>query len=100
MLPSKPTALEIRAFQINLNERHTMATGTIKTLQRDRGFGFITPSSGQAGSGDIFFHSSAVENRLFDELVGGEQVSFEMEADPRNPSRSRAANVQVVSSDN
>jgi len=67
-----------------------MTTGTIKRLN-DRGFGFISPSSG--GSKDVFFHSSSVANATFDDLQEGMQVSFDQEADPRDPSRQRASRV-------
>lgn len=68
-----------------------MASGTIARLVRDRGFGFIQPSE---GGNDVFFHSSAVQSPTFDELNEGEQVEFDVEADPRQPNRSRATNVR------
>ena len=71
-----------------------MATGTIKDVVTDRGFGFIQ-SDGR--SDDIFFHSSSVASGDFDSLRVGQTVEFEIEADPRNPSRSRAANVRLSS---
>ncbi len=70
-----------------------MAVGTIKRVIRDRGFGFIQV---EGSSGDIFFHSSAVEQPTFDELEEGLQVEFETEPDPRQPSRSRAVHVRRV----
>jgi CspA family cold shock protein len=73
-----------------------MTSGTIKTLRYDKGFGFITPEGSHDRDGDVFFHSSSLQNVLFDELQGGEQVSFDTEPDPRNPSRSRASNVKLV----
>ena len=42
-----------------------MATGQIKRLARDRGFGFIRPAG---ETEDIFFHSSAVLGEQFDNL--------------------------------
>ena len=69
-----------------------MATGKIKTLVRDRGFGFIQPDG---SSEDVFFHSTSVASGGFDSLSEGQQVEFDKEADPRNPSRSRAGNVRV-----
>ena len=42
-----------------------MAQGTIKSIRDDRGFGFIRPDG---ATQDIFFHSSAVEDRQFDQL--------------------------------
>jgi CspA family cold shock protein len=65
-----------------------MATGTVKKLVSDRGFGFITAEDGK----DYFFHRSAVDASLdFDRLVGGERVQFEIEQDPKG---ARARNVQ------
>lgn len=70
-----------------------MATGKIARLT-DRGFGFITPSSG--GGDDLFFHSSSVANDGFNSLQEGQSVTYEQETDPRNPSRLRAAAVTPV----
>jgi CspA family cold shock protein len=71
-----------------------MATGTVASL-RDRGFGFILPDGGTA-NGDLFFHRSAVADNGFERLVVGQQVSFDEEPDPRDPSRRRAVNVQIA----
>jgi len=71
-----------------------MATGSITRIVRDRGFGFIQPSG---GTEEVFFHSSVVEQPTFDELNEGQQVEFETEPDPRQPQRSRAAHVKLVS---
>lgn len=70
-----------------------MSTGTIRSL-RDRGFGFIAPDGGN-GQNDLFFHGSAVSGTTFDELREGQQVSFDVEPDPRHTSRSRAVRVQL-----
>ena len=69
-----------------------MATGTIKRLVRDRGFGFIQPTG---ESEDIFFHNSALAPGAFDQLNEGQTVEFDKEPDPRDSRRSRAANVRV-----
>ena len=59
-----------------------MTTGTIKKVISDRGFGFITADDGK----DYFFHRGALDSSLdFDRLVGGEQVTFEIEASPKGP---------------
>ncbi len=59
-----------------------MATGTIKKLVSDRGFGFITGDDGK----DYFFHRDGLDSSLdFDRLVGGEKVSFDIESNPRGP---------------
>jgi CspA family cold shock protein len=75
-----------------------MATGTIASL-RDKGYGFIArPGAARQGS-DLFFHRSAVAGDGFDQLREGQQVSYDEEPDPRDPSRRRAVNVQVVDGD-
>ena len=47
-----------------------MATGTVKKLVRERGFGFIQGSDGV----DLFFHRSALSTEVFDTLVEGQAV--------------------------
>ena len=62
--------------------------GTIKRLT-DKGFGFINDGS----SKDMFFHSSAVEGRSYEQLREGQRVRFEVGQGPKGP---RAENVTVV----
>jgi CspA family cold shock protein len=71
----------------------TVPTGTIKKLVRDRGFGFIEEASGQ----DIFFHASAVQGVLFDDLHEGETVYYESEPDTKGRGQ-RAINVHLADS--
>ena len=71
-----------------------MATGQIKRLAKDRGFGFIRPDG---ESQDIFFHTSAVTGGNFDSMNEGQMVEFDKGKDERDPSKSRALNVRVVS---
>ena len=66
-----------------------MATGTIKRLVRERGFGFIL---GQDGT-ELFFHRSALQGEGFDTLTEGQSVEFEVERGAKGP---RAANMKVV----
>ncbi len=67
-----------------------MATGIIKKVVADRGFGFIVADDAK----EYFFHRSGVEASLdFDRLVGGERVEFEIEASPKGP---RAARVRAA----
>ena len=68
-----------------------MATGTIKKVISDRGFGFITGEDGK----DYFFHRDGLaESVVFDRLAGGERVEFNLQASQRGP---RAVNVRPVS---
>jgi CspA family cold shock protein len=65
-----------------------MAQGTIKKLISNKGFGFI-----EGESGELFFHSSAVENSSFDDLREGQSVEYNEGEGPKGP---RAENVRVV----
>ncbi len=71
-----------------------MATGNITRIVRDRGFGFIQTSDSNE---EIFFHSSSVDEPTFDELSEGQTVEFDVEPDPKQPQRSRAAHVRLGS---
>ena len=63
-----------------------MATGSIKKVVSDRGFGFITTPDQK----DYFFHRDALDSSIdFDRLVGGEKVEFEIEQSPKGPRASR-----------
>ncbi len=56
-----------------------MASGTIKKLVGDRGFGFIQQTDGT----DLFFHRSSVMGTGFDQLSEGQSVTFEKAMDAR-----------------
>ena len=63
-----------------------VATGTIKKVVSDRGFGFVTADDEK----DYFFHRNSLEPSLdFDRLVGGERVEFEIESSPKGPRAGR-----------
>ena len=63
-----------------------MATGTIKKVISERGFGFIRGED----SKDYFFHRGGLDASLdFDRLTGGEKVEFEIESSPKGPRASR-----------
>jgi cold shock protein len=65
-----------------------VTSGTIKRVISERGFGFIVGPDGK----EYFFHRDGLAPSLdFDRLVGGESVSFEVEAGPKGP---RAVQVQ------
>jgi CspA family cold shock protein len=71
-----------------------LATGKITRIVRDRGFGFIKSSD---SSDEVFFHTTALIGGGFDDLKEGQDVEFSIQPDPRNPSRTRAADVRIVS---
>jgi CspA family cold shock protein len=65
-----------------------MATGTVRKLVRERGFGFIQGSDGA----ELFFHRSALQGQGFDALTEGQAVEFEVERGDKGP---RAVNMRV-----
>ena len=57
-----------------------MATGTIKRVISERGFGFIAAPDGK----EYFFHKDGLTDSLdFDRLTGGAAVSFEVQTGPK-----------------
>ncbi|HET7141989.1 MAG TPA: cold shock domain-containing protein [Candidatus Limnocylindria bacterium] len=67
-----------------------MATGTVKRVISDRGFGFILGEDGK----EYFFHRDGLSSSVdFDRLVGGESVTFETE---RGPKGDRAVRVEAA----
>lgn len=70
-----------------------MCNGTVKWFNEQKGFGFIANDEGGA---DVFVHFSSIMADGFKTLKEGQKVTFEIESDPRNTGKSRAANVCVV----
>jgi cold shock protein len=62
------------------------ATGTIKRLVSDKGFGFVAAQDGS----EYFFHQSACNGVAFNELREGEPVTFQTGNGPKGP---RAENI-------
>ena len=57
-----------------------MATGTVKRVISERGFGFIAAPDGK----EYFFHKDGLTDSLdFDRLSSGESVSFEVQTGPK-----------------
>jgi CspA family cold shock protein len=57
-----------------------VATGTIKRVVAERGFGFIATDDEK----EYFFHRSGLDSSLdFDRLAEGEKVEFEIEQTPK-----------------
>ncbi len=67
--------------------------GTIKTLVKDRKFGFITRDGQEEGAKDLFFHSEDLSGVTFEELkaedkengIQGDKVSFDEVAGEKGP---------------
>jgi CspA family cold shock protein len=67
-----------------------MASGKIRTLRVDKGFGFIKDAAGR----DFFFHQSAIYGEGIADLREGDSVDFEIGEGPKGP---RAENVRRTS---
>ena len=58
-----------------------------------KGYGFIT----NEGTGeDVFVHFSAIMSDGYKTLEEGQKVTFDIEQDPKNSSKLRAANVVIA----
>ncbi|ARC94511.1 cold-shock protein [Vibrio coralliilyticus] len=65
-------------------------TGSVKWLNKSKGFGFITPDNGSA---DLFFHFKSISSDDLKALTKGQKVSFTVEQEKKGP---KAANVTVL----
>jgi len=65
----------------NLEQVQKGLKGKIKSLVRERGFGFITAENGK----EVFFHRSALAGQDFDALKEGASVVFDLERGPKGP---------------
>ena len=68
-----------------------MPQGTIKKVVSDRGFGFIAGESG-----DVFFHHSAVQDMVFEDIQVGQAVEYTVDEDARSDKGPRAGSVRPV----
>jgi cold shock protein len=70
----------------------SMANGTVKFFNSQKGYGFIQPDD---GSKDVFVHISAVERAGMGTLNEGQKVSFDVTAD-RRTGKSSAENLRAL----
>ena len=67
--------------------------GTVKWFNDEKGFGFL---SNDGGGEDVFVHFSAIQTEGFKSLTEGQKVTFEVDRDPRDSHKLRAARVSLV----
>ncbi len=63
-----------------------MPTGHVKWFNNSKGYGFITPESGN----DVFVHHTAIQGEGYKSLEEGQKVKFDI---VRGPKGEQAANV-------
>jgi len=73
-----------------MKESKSMATGTVKWFNAEKGFGFIEQDG---GGPDVFAHYSAIATQGYRELREGQAVSFEVNQGPKGP---QAANIMPI----
>ena len=61
-------------------EGKTLATGTVKWFNAEKGFGFIAQPD---GGGDVFVHHSAIDMGGYRTLEEGQRVEFQVENGPK-----------------
>jgi CspA family cold shock protein len=74
--------------------RRSLATGTVKWFNAQKGFGFIQPDD---GSSDVFVHISAVERAGMGNLREAQRVRYDIEQDRRG--RNSATNLSAGGGD-
>lgn len=67
-----------------------MTTGTVKFFNNDKGFGFISPNSGDK---DVFVHYSNLVGDGYKSLDEGQQVEFDVAQGRKGP---EAQNVRTL----
>ncbi len=65
-------------------------TGTIKTLKRDRKFGFI---SVEGEAKDLFFHAADLQGVEYDALNEGDTLNFDVVEGEKGPSAKNVTRV-------
>lgn len=56
-----------------------MARGKVKWFSNQKGYGFITPESGN----DVFVHHTAIKGEGYKSLTEGQDVEFDIEKGPK-----------------
>jgi len=74
-----------------VSKERTMASGTVKWFNAQKGYGFIQPED---GSKDVFVHISAVERAGLSQLNENQKVTYELERGQQG--KTSAVNLQVT----
>ena len=70
-----------------------MREGIVKFFNNEKGYGFITDNETKK---DIFVHFSSINTEGYKTLTEGQKVSFGVEKDPKDETKSKAVNVTIL----
>ena len=70
-----------------------MREGTVKWFNNEKGYGFISDDSSNE---EIFVHFSVIVSDGYKTLTEGQRVTFDIEKDTKDNSKSRAVNVHLA----
>ncbi len=90
MAYTQQAAFAVRAATSNIIRIKTMAQGTVKWFNAQKGYGFIQPTEGGA---DVFVHISALERAGLSDLREGQRVSYELAT---QKGKTSAVNLQLI----
>jgi CspA family cold shock protein len=68
----------------------SMAQGTVKWFNAEKGFGFIAQEN---GGDDVFVHYSAIQSQGYKSLDENQKVEFDVTQGPKGP---QAENVRAI----
>lgn len=88
-------ATESSKHQIDDVTSEEFDTGTVKSVERERGTGSIAPDRGAHVNLDTGFTRESVGEERFGHLGVGERVHFHAEPDPDRPGYANATVVEV-----
>jgi CspA family cold shock protein len=71
-------------------EKNSMAQGTVKWFNAEKGFGFIAQEN---GGDDVFVHYSAIQSQGYKSLDENQKVEFDVTQGPKGP---QAENVRAL----
>jgi cold shock protein len=71
-------------------DRHSMAQGSVKWFNAEKGYGFIAQDGGGA---DVFVHYSAIDVQGYRTLEEAQRVEFEITQGSKGP---QAENVRLI----
>jgi CspA family cold shock protein len=80
----------VEVWRLRYKEKTSMAQGTVKWFNAEKGFGFIAQEN---GGDDVFVHYSAIQTQGYKSLDENQKVEFDVTQGPKGP---QAENVRPL----